>query len=44
MNRSKFENLAISYLENQDQLIDNHNPYDEIKDNYNYLKVIGEVD
>ena len=43
MNRNRFENIALSYLKEQDQLIDN-DPYEDIKDNYESLKTMGEVD
>ena len=43
MNKSIFENIATGYLEEQEQLT-SHDPYDEIKDNYDSLKVIEEVD
>lgn len=43
MNKNKFENIAIGYLEDQEQLIDNHDPYDEIKWSYYTLRAIGEV-
>jgi len=39
-----FENIEETYYEDQSQLIDNHDPYDEIKWSYYTMKAICVVD
>ena len=44
MDKNIFENIADTYYDEQDQLIDNFDPYDWIQDSYDFLKSINEVD